>query len=235
MKSIRPGRKRRWIVNALLAIPVLAGLAFVAGYEECDAECSDWDFVQDLLLADGWSVARRWAHNPSIAVDSGRPREIAMLGSAVYELNEILDGTGTALKFLPQGPADITVRFLSRAEYNADSPDFIMDHKIQGVAHMDFDNSTMQTGEIFVVRDMQESDQWGTLLHEIGHSIGIIGHTDRYLSSQYHVERGYGSFSGEFSADDKKALRFLYQHISPGASKDQVHAAFKKHWILRSR
>lgn len=219
----------------MLAVPVIALVVFLISYEECDVACADWDYVGDLLLDERQSKAIiRWDHGPSVTTSNGNSEEVEMLIGAVYELNQLLLNTDFALRFTREAPADIEVTFGSREELNNLNPDHQIDSNVQGYARRERQQDTLHSARIFVVRNLRQGDKWGSLLHELGHAVGISGHTDRYYSSLFHSERGYGSLSDGFSADDRKLLGFLYGHLRLGAKEPEVRAAFDKYWILRS-
>lgn len=231
----RAASRHRFWTNIALAIPVVALIVFLVSYEECDA-CGDWDYVQDLLLDNGQNeVIYRWVHAPSVSARNGNAKEVEMVAGAVYELNQQLSDTGFALRFTRADTADIEVTFDSREELGLLDPDTGVDAEADGYATwMINQNDVLHSANIYVVRNLQPGRKWGTILHELGHTVGIVGHTDRYYSSLFHSELGYGSLSDGYSSDDRKLLSFLYRYLQPGAKEPEVRAAFDKYWVLRS-
>lgn len=229
------GSTRKFWTNIALGVPAIAFLVFIVTYKECDSVCADWDYVTDLLLDDDRANAiQRWTNGPSVTTSTGNREEVEMLAGAVYELNQWLVETGIELRFIATGPADINVTFGTRNELNVLNLNTQIDSKTQGYATWDGQQPNIGRANIFVVRNLSRGTKWGTLLHELGHVMGFAGHTDRYLSSLFHTEFGYGSLSDGFSTDDRTLLKFLYNHLEPGMKKSKVRAAFDEHWVLRS-
>ena len=85
---------------------------------------------------------------------------------------------------------------------------------------------------IWVMNNLSAGEKWGTINHELGHAVGFSGHTDRHLSSLFWEGWKGGAFSDRFSSDDRKLLRFLYNHLEPGDTEADVRAAFDKHWDM---
>ena len=227
---------RSYWTNIALAVPVILVIVFFISYEGCDAACADWDYVEDLLLDDGQSkVIHRWDYGPSVTISNGNSQEVDMVIGAVYEVNQLLLNTNFALRFTWEESADIKVTFGSRNELNKSNPNYQIDSNIEGYIMSSVEHDgTLNTASIFVVRNLTPGDKWGTVLHELGHAVGIIGHTDRYYSSLFHINLKGGALSDGFSSDDRKLLSFLYQHLKPGAKEPEVRAAFAKHWVTRS-
>jgi len=158
-----------------------------------------------------------------------------VVSGAVGELNRILSDSGFALRFTREDTADIEITFGSDEELRLWNPEIDADTEADGYSMWQIDqDDALHSAKIFVVRSLEPGRKWGTVLHELGHSVGIVGHTDRYGSSLFHTEFGWGSLSDGYSSDDRKVLRFLYQHLQPSAGKSEVRAAFEKFWILRS-
>jgi hypothetical protein len=219
--------------NILLAIPAILIVAFFLLYKPCDQVCSDWDFVRDLLLDDGDSeTIIRWTFAPTVRAVNGSPEEISMLDDAVSKYSEFLSGTGYSPIFTHESTADIEVNFAVREKHKP-----IVDlETTDGYAQWDYDNEIRRylNVEIVVFDDLQPGRKWGTILHELGHGMGFIGHTDRYYSSLFHVEMGYGALSDNFSSDDRKAMRFIYEHLELGSDEESVREAFDRHWKISS-
>jgi hypothetical protein len=212
-------------------------VAFLVTYEGCDRRCSDWDFEEDLLLNDPeYPKVRRWAHNPSILVKVGHAAEIDMVRGAVYELNQILSRTDMKVRFTQDGLADITVTFLSKEKFDNFRRQRKVDLLIQGLCQTSSSKGGQLKGaRIFVRRNLSEGDKWGTVLHELGHAMGISNHSDRYISSLFYVNFKGGGFSDRYSEDDRKLLEFLYRHVRAGADEAVVRSAFESHWSEREQ
>jgi len=231
----RAEKRRAFWVNTALAVPVVALIVFIVSYGDCDAACSDWDYVDDLLLDNGQNEAvLRWDHAPSVGTQNGNPKEIDMLADAVDATNQLMTGIGFALRFRHADTANIKVTFGSREELALLIPDTDVDAEAEGYATWNIQNHKLYSANIYVVRNLEPGRKWGTILHELGHTLGIIGHTDGYLSSLFYVELGYGTWSDGYSADDRKLLIFLYEHLQSGDKEPQVRVAFDKYWVLRS-
>ncbi len=221
-----------------MATGVFAILAFFLSYEECDAPCSDWDFVDDLLLQETadhkiW----RWGHSPLVVVKDGNSAEVDMVSGAVYELNEVLSKTGMTVRFTTrEEPTDITVTFVSKETLDRSGQKHDLDTRIMGLSESyASDDGQLWFARVLVLRNLSQGDKWGAILHELGHAMGIKGHTDRYISSLIHQDFRGGAHSDGFSSDDRKLLEFLYLRVQPDARETVVRAAFDEHWVTRSQ
>ena len=231
----RAAKRRNFWISIALAIPSVAIIGFLVSYEDCDAACADWDYVEDLLLDNGSNEAiHRWADTASVRVHNENAEEFGMVVRAVLDLNQLLSDTGFELRLAGGDTADIEVTFVSREELRRLPPDIDIDNDVNGFATWKtHENDVLHSANIFVVRNLPPGRKWGTILHEFGHTLGIVGHTNRYYSSLFHSEFGYGALSQGYSSDDGKLLRFLYRDLRPGTKRPEVRAAFDKSWVPR--
>jgi len=49
----KAAKRRAFWTNLALAVPTVSLNMFILSYEDCDAACADWDYVDDLLLDNG--------------------------------------------------------------------------------------------------------------------------------------------------------------------------------------
>ena len=233
--SMQTNRWRQHLPTFLLTAIVFMILTLTVQYKDCDAVCSDWDYVSDLLLSESTnSRIARWDRSPSVMLIDGAPDKVGMVSGAVYELNEILSKSGMIVRFVRQEPADIKVAFVSDEMLNKQKAGSLFDRRIQGFCEWQTsDDGRIVSARILVSRNLNLGDQWGTLQHELGHALGIGGHTDRYLSSLFYSDFKGGALSDGFSSDDRKVMDFLYRHVQPSASETVVRAAFDRHWLIR--
>lgn len=229
-------RAHRWDIG--LGVLVVMFLGYVFGYS-CDKACADWDYTSDLLLDDtGMSdeaVVWRWIRTPRVGVKNGTSEQIAAVRIAVSEMNRLLSDTDMNLLF-DESDGDIVVEFISRedverfAEESGDRE--LLD--VEGyMIPLGNGEGVLEGARVRVLNNLSAGDTWGTILHELGHAVGMLGHTDRYLSSLYWVEWKWGAFSDGFSTDDRKLLHFLYNYLQPGDTEAEARAAFDQHWVVR--
>ncbi|MDX1401646.1 MAG: DUF2927 domain-containing protein [Kiloniellales bacterium] len=219
----------------VLGIVCTSLLVFLISYEGCDKACGEWDYISDLLIENSHgNEVERWNRTPTIGVAEATMYELEMTRYAVYELNDVLKETRMAVRFTEEENPDILVRFISRDFLRQTGREFDIEEQIEGLCEtFTEDSGTISSARILIQTSLPQGDKWGVLLHELGHALGITGHTDRYLSSLFYSDIKGGALSDGFSSDDKKLLDFLYRHLEPGQHERSVHAAFEANWRMR--
>jgi len=220
-----------------MGIIIIAFLWFVANYEH-DSASTDWGFVSDILLradSDTGPVVWRWKHPPTVTVKVGSAEEIAAVKGAVWEVNQLLSDTNMGVHYSnDSSQGDIEFTFVSRAEF-AKHRAVTWEHKelinIKGFwLPNQRERGRLDNASIVVFTNQSEGSKWGTILHELGHSLGLVGHSSHYLSSLYFKNHNGGSISDGFSSDDRKLLRFLYSHLEAGYDEIKTREIFDSYW-----
>jgi hypothetical protein len=81
-----------------------------------------------------------------------------------------------------------------------------------------------------VLRTLRGDERVSTILHEVGHAVGFAGHASyarRFDSLMAAETEMYGYTLPPL---DRKALRFLYEHLRPGDEPAAVRRAYEAHW-----
>jgi len=225
-----------------IGIAIILFYAFILNYKH-DSASAEWDYVEDMLLPADFThkdpLVWRWTNSPIVSVADGSPREIAAVKGAVSELNQFLSDTTFQIQYsddVSQG--NIIFSFPLRAETEKYSDLHPMLKKPQSFEGFWLGGrpwaGRLGNSTIIVFSDLSEGEKWGAVLHELGHSLGLVGHTDRYISSLFYNNWKGGAVSDGFSSDDRKVLQFLYSHLESGYSLRETRDLFNKHWEFRS-
>jgi hypothetical protein len=201
-------------------VPLSAILTAPSWIEEEDA---DWEFVRDLLLADG--VVRRFNGPAQIFVESGTEADFVTLAAVVAQLNA-LTVKGGAYWYGPEpwtgrsAAAAIVIRFEDAA---------VVGKNLLGLA-TSVGTPVINGAEVLVLRRLRGDERVSTILHEIGHAVGFPGHASYRHRFDSLMAPEAEMFGYALTPLDHKAIRFLYEHLQPGDGPAEVRRAFDAHW-----
>lgn len=225
-----------------MGMAIILFYTFILTYKH-DSASAEWDYVEDMLLPADFShrepLVLRWINFPIVSVADGSPREIAAVKGAVWEINQYLSDTTFQVQYSDDvSEGNIIFSFPLRTEtekYSDLHPMLKKPSSLEGfwLAGRPW-GGRLGNSTIIVFSDLPEGDKWGAVLHELGHSLGLVGHTDRYISSLFYSDSKGGSLSDGFSSDDRKVLKFLYTHLESGYSVNETRELFNKHWKFRT-
>ena len=225
-----------------MGMAIILFFTFILTYKHDNAS-GEWDYVEDVLLPSDFShkdpLVWRWTSFPIVSVADGTPREIAAVKGAVWEINQYLSATTFQVQYSDDvSEGNIIISFPLRTEtekYSDLHPILKKPLSLEGfwLAGRPW-AGRLGDSTIIVFSDLPEGDKWGAVLHELGHALGLVGHTDRYISSLFYSDWNGGSVSDGFSPDDKKVLQFLYTHLESGYNVNKTRELFNKHWEFRS-
>ena len=162
-------------------------VAGAAGFTwQAAAEARQWRFVEDVVLANG--EVYRWTGDVDIYVANAGEADKAVVASLVASLNELvaeggvrfrvadLDARAADLSFAPQS---VSIQYSRRADYEAlagRAGDSRVAADVTGRTEwFGGAGGTNRRVVMFVFLDSPSEMRAATVVHELGHAIGLIG------------------------------------------------------------
>lgn len=235
-------RHRVWIKRLRVVVVVAAVFAApFAAFEGWRASLRldpEWRYVEDVLL--GWenrgenSGTVRWAKSPTIAVVGASLEDYEFVYDAIGDLNEILAGGNTSVRLVRTTQGDITMRFVPRRTFDTIAEELGRRAPPSAASGVFYfwrgDEKETVRSQILVGSDLDQREREATIIHEVAHSMGMVGHTPDYRESSIFHRRGQLSTAIKFPPIDAKLIRFLYARLRPSAEWWEVRRAFAQNW-----
>jgi hypothetical protein len=217
MVRLKAGQSSR--IAALAALAVVAacdGMALTAPCEESEGtECTAGSVAHaakiehfvELALSGGRIY--RWSDAVAVEVVGGTSSDRESVRAAAARLS---DASGHPMRLVTEG-GSLVVRIVPRAEFgryiSGASP------KHSGACSPQFrGDGTIFGGTIIVAAELPAQERARVILHEMAHSLGLLGHSSRYSSSVLFPTISRRTTILE---QDRFALRSLYQaEMAPG-------------------
>jgi hypothetical protein len=179
----------------------------------------------------------RWVKAPSLSVFGGTPEHEKAVDAAVKDINRQLAATpvkGIRLLAANDASADIRVYFALLSEFPAlgKKHAFTYVEGNWGFFWM-FWNGKREIYKAYVLLasdKLQGNRLTHFALEEITQVLGPSNDSPLYADSIFYSKNGDGGNAQTLSERDRKLIRFLYNHVHPGADQAELRAAFKKHW-----
>lgn len=139
-----------------------------------------------------------------------------VLAKAFSKYNKTYSEYFQFIKASSPNTADIIVDVVDKFESN-DNPNNVF---MMGVTNNYFDstNKNLNMSKIKLLsvnpntkKPVTKSEMYVTLLHEIGHSLGIVGHSPRASDIMHPVS---GANSGTFTSRDRITIKMMYSNIN---------------------
>jgi hypothetical protein len=182
-------------------------------------------------------AVRRFAGNVEVLSAGGTDADRQMVVDFVDLANPVLAPYGVSLHvirwapdgpFVVMGPSTLTIQFVHSSEYQSFVTDlgFPEIPDVWGVNFRVERIDGLHASVAFVFTDRPEENRGSVTAHELGHALGLTGHSPDNWESLMNVSL----FWPWLAPIDRKAIRFLYGYLEYGDGPEKVRAAFDAHW-----
>ncbi len=166
------------------------------------------ELVYDWEFTDGSRRMVRWAQPFSVSLDGDLADDPAVVAKAREVLAEITGLTGLPITLGPGGACQIVINPSIREEDKAIAETFLT-FRSTGITSARVEFATRQE-----ISGGPGSDYRNTLLHEMGHVMGL-SHSPNDRDVMTPAE-GPGSKEGVYQTDEATCLHMMYAHRQPG-------------------
>ena len=223
----------------LLIVAAYSFPAAVQG-EAPDKKTAAW--VEQVTLGaeegDDKSFIRRWVKSPSLSVMGGSAAQRKAAAEAVTELNEVLAKTPIKkIELLKPDDldAEICVHLLPLARLTSKADELGVEHKrpLGTWLYWGYPNEKNELikAHVLIAEDRFDiKDIHGIFLSSIGGSLGVFGFSTTFPESIFFRKGRQREKVKKMAELDEKLLVFLYAHLKPGDSRDEVRKALKANW-----
>ena len=221
--------------QALLAISLVAALLAWAPASSRSEEQGAWQYVEQVLLGKGSVV--RWTEPARLYVRGADESELRQMQDVLRAINGTLGGT----KMQVSGPLADTIDYDHAVVVNLQPESFFLRTPITAIRQIenplpdtagrtrtDAPAGIINFSSILVRQGLPLDSTVRTMLHELLHALGLVGHAEGNTVMAASISPGRELTA--LTPLDRKALRFLYLHLQPGDGPAEVRRAFDAHW-----
>lgn len=216
------------------------------------------EFVTKILLGSDrytgssklQTEAQRWITSPVVSVFDANPEQTAMTSQSVEHLNNVLAGTLVKMPSVTTGDekATLQVYFLPMKDFAAFAKQhsLVYDTPPPGQDNLSFcwtiknGDNAIEKAVVLIDSGMSGDRLHHYVLNGIASALGVERSHTVFKDSVFYKYAMFvspatkaGTAPGtatELSSADKQLLRFLYLHLSPGATKPDIAKAYQTYW-----
>ena len=222
----RRGLRRVLAVAALVA---LSWAGFEGWREWLRASDPEWRFAEEVLLGRSGSgeggAVRRWVHPVIVTLVDATDEDAEIVAEVIADLNAALDGTGMSLRLGDPGMAHVRLMFRPHSSFwriveglggGIELPTD-PDDPASGFFQTTTAASEAITGAVAVVDSgLDALERRRTIIHELTHTLGFMGHSDTVPESAVFARGRAYSQAVRLASVDRNILRLLYVGLQPG-------------------
>lgn len=232
LQQVLPMRaKKLFVISLYVAFQMIAD-----AHAQSNERLMDW--TEEVLLSREFSEKTgviKWGKSPHISIFGGDAKQERIVKKVVSHINETLNETPIkqiVISSPDQISADIHVHFIPLDEMPSVAKDngFSYTEGNWGFFWVYAPRSTyeIERAVVLVASDkLKGKILRHIVLEEITQSLGLMNDSsivDKSIFLQDWDDRQY------LSSQDKKLIKFLYNHVEPGADRQELEIAFRNHW-----
>ena len=218
-------------------LSLLAAFSVPAEAENVPDQDKAWHHVREVLLAaehgvTNWRV-QKWAESPGYLIMGGSDGDAAVAREVIGEINEVLDGTAIELGETDIENALIRLVFAPRDDFGRVAAENGFGYADGGVGYTATwadQRNQIRAALVIVATDLGETERRATIVQEICHALGLLGHAPYFPASALYRNGQESSSATELAPIDRRLLRFLYANVWSGSREGVLHWAFDKYW-----
>ena len=229
--------------HSVLILFFVVGMFSKLGEAQIDKDVMQ--FIGDVIVRTEFGprnidFVKRWTKSPTLSTFGPGDQHPKKVKNAVDQINALLPKDLQVIVLEPgDDSADIKVYFDTRENF----PDIAKEHDftvpkgcVAYFQHWWNGRRELNRAVVLIPTDDEFSRRrQHIVLEEITQSLGAGGDSDRFKNSVFYekLEKKEYGHAAKFHQLDKQLIRFLYQHVPPGASGLEVGYLLAKHWEIK--
>lgn len=200
-------------------------------------------FVEGVVLGpefggDGLIVAR-WKSSPTFSIFGGSPEDHKLIEEIVAEINRLIQDSKVQIKMVRPGTENASFKiFLVPKEsfYGiAAKYRFNYTENNDGFFNIHWNGWHQIDRAIVLIRDEVFGRKRRHFMYEeITQAMGLANDSPLYKDSVFFAKGSNGGKAQGYSPMDRRLIRFVYEHLSPGDKPEDVLRAFNQYWAATS-